>query len=455
MGNNNNKNEQNDTFLYFLVFINNLLMFLSGITLSWSSPVLPKLQDSSDNPLGRIITESEASWIGSLPSLGACLGPLLLPYSMDRWGRKISILISSVPFIVAFTTLAFATDVNVYYFARFLSGTAMGSAFTVTPLYVVEVARSANRGLLASSVTCSIIGGILFCYCIGPYTSIMAFNLIFAAISVLFAVVFFFLAPETPYYLTYHNLEEKAKESLIRVRRHDKVEKELEEIKLHSKVEKGSIKDLFTNRAGVKAFLLANGLYNLQQFSGINVILAYTQNIFSNSAEDMDEAIPPIICGLVQFVTSPVTPLLSDRLGRRKLLLFSITGVVLTNTAFGTYYYLDDRQDLSSVSWLPIALIVIYFIFFNSGFGSLPSVVISELFPHNVKSIGCSITNINYFLIGFLLQYFFSSFVSSIGTGGTFWLFAGVSLFTNLFVYFFLPETAGKTLQEIQDILSK
>nr|XP_967531.2 PREDICTED: facilitated trehalose transporter Tret1 [Tribolium castaneum] len=444
--------------VYFSALSGNLLSFVTGTAIAWSSPTLPKLNDTDvgNIPFGRRIDSDENSWIGSLMPLGAIFGPFLFGFLADKLGRKVTLMSLAVPYIVSFLTLAFAEVVGLFYFARVLTGLAVGGVFTVFPMYIGEIAEDKNRGTLGSVMNIFITSGLLFSYCVGPYVSIMAFNIILAVIPCVYLVLFFLLAPESPHYHVSRDNHEAASKSLEKIRAPGtKTDAELADIKLSiEKSKEGSIGDLFASRGLVKALTISVLLVVLQQLSGINVVLFYAQPIFQASGSSLDSEVASIIIGVVQFLTSFVTPMLVERLGRKILLYFSAIGMLIAEVPLGLYFYmLNNGDDVEAISWLPVVSLMVYIITYNCGFGPLPWAMMGELFPANVKSVASSLTATCCWVIGFLITKFFTSIADAMGMGPLFWLFAGFCGVAFFFTLVFVIETKGKNLQEIQDIL--
>ncbi|CAH0555870.1 unnamed protein product [Brassicogethes aeneus] len=444
--------------VYILTLVSNLVSFLAGTVLSWSSPMITKLQ-SEESPLDRIITNTEKDWIGSLPSLGGLVGPLIYGTLMQKVGRKNSVLLLAVPYFLAYVIPAFITDINWYFAARFIAGIGMSGSFMCVPTYISEIAENKRRGLLLSSSTCFILSGVLFDYVVGPLTTAAEFNIILSAFPVIFAITFAVIGVESPYYLLANGREAEAVKCLNTVRGNVDTANELKLIKeniARSQEEKGTILDIFKSKASVNALIIAICLVVFQQFSGINVILSYTATIFEEAGGTLSPETSSIVVGSVQLATSPISPLLADRLGRRKLLLSSILGGALAECVLGVYIYLKNvGNDVDSISWLPLLCLVLFITFFNAGFSSLPWVLLAEIFPTKVKAVGASSAHVMYWVTGFLLTNFFSTITENMGMGPTFWMFSVISCFAFVFMFIRLPETKGKSFQEIELQLSR
>ncbi|KAJ8931867.1 hypothetical protein NQ314_015133 [Rhamnusium bicolor] len=347
----------------------NIVSFVVGTTLTWSSPVISKLQDLETTPFEIPATSDEMSWISSLLPLGAVFGPFIFGYLADRIGRKYTLLICGVPFLVCYFLLAFGKVLGIYYAARFISGLAVGGVFTVIPMYIGEIADNSNRGALGSTMNCFLCLGLLFSYALGPYVSIVAFNIV-------------------PHYYVSNEKHDLAKSALQKIRGNetDSIEKELADIQAKLKEEgHGTFFDIFKSKGLIKAFIISVCLVAFQQLSGINAVLFYAQNIFQQAGTSLKPAVCSIIIGGVQFGTSFITPLVCERLGRKILLLMSATGMLIAEVPLAKY---------------------------------------------------------------------FDAISKSIGMGPSFWIFAAFCVAAIPFCLFYVLETKGRSLQEIQNALN-
>ncbi|XP_017786444.1 PREDICTED: facilitated trehalose transporter Tret1-like [Nicrophorus vespilloides] len=446
-------------FLYACVLTANILAFTIGMTLTWTSPVLPKLEKlDPDNPFDEPISSTESSWIGSLLALGAGFGPFLAAACSDRLGRKITLLLLSLPVIFSYLCLAFTKEIILYYVARAVGGLSLGGTFAILPGYIAEVSEDDIRGVLGSSMNVFVVTGVLASYCIGPYLSITLFSVISAVFPIAFAILFFIFMPETPQFYLLKGRKDDARKSLIKLRRMDDVEEELKTMEAFLEENKsGDLRDVFTIRSNVKALMISVCLAAFQQLSGINIIQFYAQNIFETAGiKELPDEIPPIILGFCQFAAGFITPVIIDRFGRRILLLTSAIGMAVSQLPLGFYfYYLKEGKDLESVSWLPVLLLVLYMLTYGFGFGPLPWSIMGEIFPSNVKAPASSLTASICWLVCFFLTKFFTNASLSIGMGPTFWIFSAFNVVALAFTYFLVPETKGRSIEEIQAVLSK
>ncbi|XP_076244658.1 solute carrier family 2, facilitated glucose transporter member 8 [Calliopsis andreniformis] len=439
----------------------NLAIVSAGAMMGWTSPILPKLSKNlEDNPLGRTITTEENSYIGSLVALGAAVGSFLAGYLSERWGRKKTLLSSVAPFLVGWALIASAKHVGQLYAARLILGIAMAFAFTVVPMYCGEIAETSVRGALGSFLQLFITVGLLYSYAIGPYVSYVAFWIVCAIIPVIFFACFIFM-PESPYYLLKIGQREEAVAALAKLRGKSAASVQKEADEMQAAVEEAfrneaSVADLFTVKANFKALIYTCLLASFQQLSGINVVLFYMEDIFISAGTSLSTSIATIIVGVVQMLASCVTPLVVDRLGRRILLVFSGIGELVTLGALGVYFYLQDHEhaDVSSISILPVISLVIFISTYSVGWGPLPWTVMGEMFASNVKSKASGITVCACWLLAFFITKFSSDLQVAFGNFTLYWVFGVFCVISVLFAVFILPETKGKTLQQIQNELN-
>ncbi|XP_057339495.1 uncharacterized protein LOC130676995 [Microplitis mediator] len=442
----------------------NIAVVAGGAMLGWTSPILLMLKEhppNEENPLGRAISEEEASWIGSLTPVGALVGGFFAGYLAETWGRRTTLLSSVIPATLGWILIATGETVEIFYVARFIFGVALSISFTVLPMYCGEIAETSIRGILGSFLQLFITIGLLWAYSIGPYVSYTTFWITCGALPIAF-FVFFFTMPESPYYLAAKGRKEEVISVLARLRgkSEDAVRIEADEIEAtvqEAYNKEATITDLFTVKANFKALVFTCLLVIFQQMTGINVVLFYSENIFASAGNSgISSSIETIIVGIVQLIASCVTPLVVDRLGRRILLIISGTGTALSLGVLGLFFYLKDaaKSDVSNIGWLPIASLIIFIATYSIGWGPLPWAVMGEMFSTEVKSKASGIVVFACWFLAFLITKYFSNIALAFGQYTAFWLFGVFCILSVLFTVFILPETKGKSLQEIQNELS-
>ncbi|CAG9836628.1 unnamed protein product [Diabrotica balteata] len=452
-------------FLYIAASAANIASFVCGTAFGWTSPEIPKLNNLTTTPLAEVLSPSQEGWVGSFLPLAAAIGPIGGGIMADMIGRKKSLLVATLPFLLAFLLNIMASAVFYFYVSRFLCGLGVGMIFTVLPMYIGEISDDEVRGSLGSFMQLFIVIGLLFSYGLGPYLPVKTFNIILLFPPVIFIVIFLLFIPDSPYYLIQSDNSETALEALIKLRGGNKslAQKELEVIKLQVEEDlkskssfTGTFKTIFSSKPLKMALFLALALVSWQQLSGINVVLFYSQNIFTDAGVSIPPEICTIIIGIVQVLASGTTPLLVEKWGKRFLLMFSGIGMFISQGVLTYFFYLKDNQhkDVSSIGWVPILSLVVFIITYCLGFGPLPWAVMGELFPGNVKSVASTATASFCWILGFLLTNYFGAVAEVIGKSGSFGFFTICCLLSAIFTFKFLPETAGKSLNEIQALLA-
>ncbi|XP_047359964.1 facilitated trehalose transporter Tret1-like [Vespa velutina] len=445
----------------FLQYIASLAVSIgaiaSGVTISWTS------QAGTDGvniaTIYKIaVTPEEYSWIGSLAALGSAVVCVPIGTLADIIGRKYSMLMLVIPFTIGWLCIIFAKSVAFFYVGRFLTGFS-GGAFSVTgPMYTSEIGESEIRGRLGTfyhlfKTVGILIVAVLYLIDINMYQ----LSIISGFIPIIFGIAFSFM-PESPVYYLLKGNEDAARKIYIKLRgsQYD-VEQELSmQKKMIEEVNKNKVSflSLLKSKACKKAILISYGLMTFQQLSGVNVVAFYIGFIFDKAGGFLGPKEATIIVGVIAITMVFISILTVDRLGRRILLTISCLIMCLSNLALGIYFYLLETTSTSTLGWLPFLSVCSFIISFAIGFGPLPWMMISELFTPDTKSIvGSSACFLNWTL-AFIVTKTFVNLNDIIHVYGTFWLFSLFCAVGVIFVLFFVPETKGKTLEQIQRELS-
>lgn len=425
----------------------------AGMVLGWSSPAG---EDGKNliTQYGILMSPEEFSWIGSLTTLGA--GAICIPIGIlaDLIGRRMAMLLMVVPFCVGWLLIIFSNSLIMFYFGRFITGVSGGAFCVAAPLYTAEIAESSIRGTLGSFFQLMLTIGILLTYILGTFLTMQQLSIVSAVVPLIFFGVFFFM-PETPFYYLQKGNEDAARKSLIKLRgfQYD-VESELQaqrEVIEESKRNRVSFFVAIQSAATKKAFVIAYGLMLFQQMSGVNSIIFYASDIFAKAGSVIPPNEATIIVGLVQVVAVFASTIVVDRLGRRILLLSSIITLLVTTFIMGIYFYcIENTTVFNDIKWFAIIPLCIFLIMFNFGFGPLPWVMMAEIFAPEVKGIAGSSACLFNWLVAFIVTKFYSNMTSTLQPYGTFWIFSVFCAVGIFFVYFLVPETKGKSLDEIQ-----
>ncbi|XP_050508126.1 facilitated trehalose transporter Tret1-2 homolog [Diabrotica virgifera virgifera] len=410
----------------------NIASFICGIAFGWTSPEIPQLKNETTTPLDSIISDSEEGWIGAFLPLAAAVGPVGAGILADSIGRKWTILIGNVPFLLAFILNVVANSVYFFYISRFLCGLGVGIIFTVLPMYIGEISDDGSRGVLGSLMQLFCVVGLLFSYALGPFLSIKIFNAILIIPPAMFLILFSVFIPDSPNFLLQKKRMSDAVQALMKFRGRELsfAQKEVEVINTQLEEDlksKGTFKLIFRSPGLRKALTISLTLIGAQQLSGITWVS-------------------------FRYCT---TPLLVDRCGKRLLLMVSGLGMAIAHSILAFFFYLknDQHADLSSLGWLPILSIVVFIITYCLGFGPLPWAAMGEIFPGNVKSIASSATASFCWILGFFLTNYFGAVTKVMGQSASFGLFGICCVMAAAYVFKFVPETTGKNVSEIQCLL--
>ncbi|KAF7988599.1 hypothetical protein HCN44_001172 [Aphidius gifuensis] len=440
-------------YLYAAAFASYLGIVSSSIFFGWSSPVLP-LYELKDSPFH--LNADEGAWIASLFPMGCALGPITY-LLFSHAGRKTLLMSAAIPWISGWMIIAFAAAPWELYLSRFVSGIGTGIAFSVTPMYLGEISPAKIRGILLTIIMMASRLGILFAYVVFPFVKIQTSAMISMMIPVLFVMSFIWL-PESPYHYMRRGNRDNAAKSLSKIRG-KKIDINDELIKIESSVKSemansGSFKEILFIPGNRKSLQICTMLGLFQQLSGSQAIMLYTEKIFDQANVDIEGKYLAIILGVIQVICTGLCAVVVDRHGRRPLLLFSTIGSLLSTGSVAIYFNLKhENYNTSSIEWLPAFGCMMYVVFYSLGLAPLPTAMIGELFATNVKPLGCAIVVFVANFTGFLVGKMYQVVCDTIGTHFAFWTFTFFNIIAVFYIYICVPETKGKTLQEIQDDL--
>ncbi|XP_044763633.1 facilitated trehalose transporter Tret1-like [Coccinella septempunctata] len=430
----------NDTVLHV-----NLSMFITGMSIAWTSPVLVKLSQNEWNPLGKPLTTQETELIGSLFFIAAAVGPFLFIKSSAMLGRKMTVVICLVPMLMGYAILIFATRIELYYLGRILNGITIGPICGLSQLYLSEIIFSVKtRGPYLAINSPALQSGLLVSYIVGTYVSVIVFNLISFLITLFVIILIAYGCPESPHFI----LDSKGKAaSLYILKKLNIKEAEKELILIEEDLNKEtqcSLVSLFKSEENMKPFLMATTLLLLQQFSGIAILMSYSQQIFLKASEILPSEQCPMVVGVMQVLSASATTFTSKRFTRKSLLMFSLFGSGFSDLILGLYFFFEGS--LCGFNWIPLVALVLFVIVYNSGLDPLPWVYLGEIFPPHFKTVGSAAS---------VFLYWFSFSLSSIAFNNVdisylFLAYSGSCFIGLVYVKLKLTETKDKTLREIQ-----
>ncbi|KAK4873305.1 hypothetical protein RN001_015334 [Aquatica leii] len=442
------------TFQYLAAFTGMLNIMCSGMHYGWSSPTLPKLlQKDSVVPM----TNDQSSWIVVMFLLGTFLGADFSAIFLDRVGRKTVILFTSVPYLVSWMLIAFGRSAYGLMAGRFIAGIGDGLIYCAFPMYLGEIADARIRGFLGSSISVMSISGMLFMNIFGSYLSISAAAMVASSVPVLLLLTFSFM-PESPYYLIMKKDVEKARRNLMILRGLNNVDDELNRLIKTVDEQNGDGRrwlDLITVKSNRKALFIVMGARAAQQLTGTTAITFYAQTIFREAGDSISPSAASILYFTMHTILVGFSSVIVDKAGRRPLMIISIIGAGLSLLILGCFFYVQNATnvDTTRLSFIPIVTLITFIFTFSVGMQPIPILLIGEFFPTNVKAIALTVCSNYFVVITTIVSKFFQFTKDAYGLHVPFFVFTSSCALGLLFIIFFVPETKGKTLEEIQEEL--
>jgi sugar porter (SP) family MFS transporter len=408
---------------------------------------------------------SQQGWAMSCALVGCLIGALVSGPLSDRYGRKRLLIFSAVLFVLSSLGTASSETFAAFVRWRISGGVAIGLASTLSPMYIAEVSPAHVRGRMVSLNQLTIVIGILLAqwvnwliakpvppgataqYILHSWNGETGWRWMFGVTAIPAAIflVGMIFVPETPRWLAKVGRRERALAVLTKIGGGARSAQALGEIQQALESEGGgaNLRALIAPGMG-KILLLGAGLAVLQQWCGINIIFNYAQEVFSAAGYQVSGILFNIlVTGLVNLAFTLVAIGLVDRAGRRVLMLGGSAGLAVIYTALGAGYHAGSKGNLMLV--LVLAAIGCY----ATSLAPVTWVVISEIFPTRIRGAAMSVAVVALWAASFVITYTFPFLDKSLGASVTFWIYAGVCVVGFLFILLRLPETKGRTLEEI------
>ncbi|XP_043488292.1 facilitated trehalose transporter Tret1-like [Polistes fuscatus] len=434
-----------------------LAPIVSGLANGWTSPYLAQLTSTTAD-VSTKLTENEASWIASLLNLGRVFGALIGAVIQEYVGRKKQLVIGGLPLALSWVFSICATSVTWLYISRFCSGIGSGMVWLSLVLYLGEIADPKIRGALISMNVNAASVGMFLGNVMGPYLSMEMFAYVSLVPNILFMALVS-LIPESPYHYVLHGDIDKAEASLKWFRREADVKAEMRELQDFVDGAESSI------IMRLKSFILPGNLkkviilFILNVFvhaSGYATINAYAEIIVIKSGMNLTASVVVMILGFATIIAGTSATVIVDRFGRRSLLMISGLGVAISLGLLGLHFHiLSIGIESSILEWLPLTSMLCYNIFLACGFVSVPGALLGEMFPADLKTLASLLLGCGNAMLSFISTKSFQPFIDLIGEKFVFWSFGFIVLSCVPYVYYFIPETKGKSLLQIQKSIKK
>jgi len=442
-------------FVYQVCFVAALGGLLFGYDTAVISGAIGFLKSRFD------LSAAAKGWAASCALIGCIIGVSIAGILSDRLGRKKTLIISAFLFLISALGTALPRTLTEFIIFRIIGGVGVGAASITSPMYIAEISPAGIRGRMVSINQFAIILGMLVVYFVNYYIAgqgdekwnvQLGWRWMFGSESLPAAMLLFlmFLIPETPRWLVKQKFESKALDILTRVSGEKNAEKELASIKETIAYEKGSVLQLF-EPGMIIVLVIGVTLAILQQITGINVFLYYAPEIFKKVGTETNAALlETVAVGAVNLTFTVVAIVTVDRIGRKPLMVAGAggMGICLFAMGFASYYQ-------AAGVWLLI-FVLGYIASFALSLGPVVWVVLSEIFPTKVRGRAMGIATLCLWSANFLVSQSFPMLdenkwlVDKFHHGFTFWLYGAFCIVTIFFVLAFVPETKGKSLEEIE-----
>ncbi len=396
-------------------------------------------------------TESE---VVSSVLWGAVVGALFGGWLADRFGRRPVIFGAGVTFIIGAIGTAVTPTVSWLIAGRVVVGLAIGVASLIAPMYIAEIAPPAIRGTLVSINQLALVSGILVAYLVDyALAGAEAWRWMFALAAfpaAVLAIGMLFL-PESPRWLIAHDHLDQGRQVLTRIRdgKTAETEREIADIRSGLALQSHGWDEI--RHPGVRPALLVGVLLALfQQLTGINTVIYYAPTIFQYAGITSSSAaiLATVGVGVINVLTTIVAVRLIDRTGRRPLLLVSLAGMTVSLVALGLAFRSPSTG--GAVGWFAAVSLAVYIASFAVGLGPVFWLLISEIYPLSVRGVGMSLATVVNWVTNLLVALTFLTLIDHLGKPGTFWLYASISVVAVVFSILFIPETKGRSLEEIE-----
>ena len=400
------------------------------------------------------MTPLQQGWLVSSAIVGSVIGAASNGILADIYGRKKVIIATAIIFTVGSLFCAVAPNIALLIASRILIGIAVGMVSFAVPLYLSELAPQKIRGMLVSLFQLAITAGILFSYLINRVFANFDYNWrwmlgsgLIPAVILLVGISFL---GDTPRWLISKKRDQEAKDIFNKIDPDCDAEAQIKEIKDTLKTPAKKSKTSFQKWMFMPVFV-GVGIMFVQICTGINTIIYYTPTIFQIAGFDSNigALYATIGIGFVNFTMTIVAIAFTDKLGRKPLLYIGLWGMLISLITLGaSFAYADVLGD--NRKWLAIASVVVYIASFAMSLGPVGWIMISEIMPLKIRGFAMSAATVSNFGFNFIVVLSFLPMINIIGKAQTFWIFAGITVLSMLFVYFFVPETKGISLEKIE-----
>jgi sugar porter (SP) family MFS transporter len=400
-------------------------------------------------------------WAASSALLGCVIGVAFAGVMSDRLGRKKTLIVAAVLFLISGIGTAIPRNLAEFVIFRIIGGIGVGAASITSPMYIAEISPARIRGRMVSVNQFAIVSGMLLVYFVNYFISQFGdetWNVHFGwrwmmgseAIPSVLLLVMMFIVPESPRWLTKQKREEEAFRILAKVDGQKHAQTEMAAIKDAISHESESVAQLFHSRMRI-VLVIGVVLAVLQQITGINVFLYYGPEIFKKLGTSMDAALlQTVIIGAVNLAFTIIAIWTVDKLGRKPLMIIGAAGMGITLFAMGLSAFYQKTE-----LWF-LVFILGYMASFALSVGPVTWVILSEIFPTKIRGRAMAVAAIFLWVANYFVSQTFPMMnenawlVEKFNRAFPFWVYGGMCVILVIFVLLFVPETKGKTLEQIE-----
>ncbi|EKS7793863.1 sugar porter family MFS transporter [Edwardsiella piscicida] len=433
---------------FFVCFLAALAGLLFGLDIGVIAGALPFITDTFN------ITSSQQEWVVSSMMFGAAVGAVGSGWMNHRMGRKYSLMIGAILFVVGSLCSAFAPNVDILILSRILLGLAVGIASYTAPIYLSEIAPERIRGSMISMYQLMITIGILGAYLSDTafsYTGSWRWMLGVITIPAIVLLLGVFFLPDSPRWLASRNRHEQARQVLEKLRdSSQQAQDELNDIRDSLKLKQSGWALFLQNSNFRRAVYLGILLQVMQQFTGMNVIMYYAPKIFdlAGFASTEQQMWGTVIVGLVNVLATFIAIGLVDRWGRKPTLILGFIVMAIGMGTLGTMMYIGITS--SVVQYFAIFMLLLFIVGFAMSAGPLIWVLCSEIQPLKGRDFGITCSTATNWIANMIVGATFLTMLNNLGSAHTFWVYAALNLIFIFITLALIPETKNISLEHIE-----
>jgi len=440
-------------------FASSALLLNNGASIGWSSPGVPSLMLEETWKTEFDSVAFSESWAGAIPCLSACLGNLITPFLVQRLGPKMSMLAVALPlFAFHWAGLALCRllpSLVLLLLSRALAGVGIGAAISIVPNYVIDIASVQNQGLLGLLPQLLLSLALLISYVLGAIVDWWWLSVAWLLLQPLLFILLL-LIPDSPASLVQRGKVEQARAALVWLKRSN-VEERLLELQMSgsgpSEKAAGVCETIskLSSPANHRPLLASVALLIALQLTGVSPLVFFSVKFFRLAGASTSPSLCSIIVATITLVTVVLVVLLAKNISRRLMMLISQAGVTTCLFVISGYFLAESSGNAEMIRWLPLLILVLYFIFFNLGLSSYVWVITAEILPSEIRNQIIPLAIFVSTLIWFLVTFFFQAMFTAMGGIFIFLFYALASLFFTVTTFLFIPEMTGKSEEEIAE----